>query len=91
MAFFSEKKARANRAAGLCACGQPPLLTLDHIDNDGAEDRRPHGKDLYAGVIKQGFPSKFQPLCWNHQWKKRMLLLRGEEPPKEVCVGAQCL
>ena len=46
------------------------MLALDHIENDGARQRREEpalrwSKHMYAWIIKQGFPSGFQVLCHN--------------------------
>ena len=68
-----------------CGISDPDLLTLDHINNDGAGDR----KSLYQRVIKEGFPERFQVLCWNHQWKKRMMLLRKQPLPESLQIGDQ--
>jgi hypothetical protein len=54
-----------------CPCGctesNPKLLTLGHIHNDGAEDRRQNGGQ--AGVLQKAvkFPdkSKYITLCWS--------------------------
>jgi hypothetical protein len=55
-----------------CACcGEtiPAFLTIDHINNDGAIDRKTFGvgkaHDLHANIIRQGFPDTYQILCWN--------------------------
>jgi hypothetical protein len=53
-----------------CACcgeADRTFLTLDHINNDGAKQRRELGRGLgFRGwLVKQGFPSGFQILCWN--------------------------
>lgn len=58
---------------GKCTCcGEATLefLTIDHINNDGAEDRRQNGKKsggkLYRWLIKNGFPKEnYQVLCYN--------------------------
>ena len=62
---------------GCCAvCGitDPNLLTIDHINNDGAEHKRKIGGSsrLYRWLIHNNFPSGFQVLCWNHNWLKRV-------------------
>lgn len=42
------------------------FLTIDHINNDGAEHKRSRaGVDLYDWIIKHNFPDTFQTLCWN--------------------------
>jgi len=58
------------------------MLTIDHINDDGAHDRKINkvggGVIFYGRLIRLGFPEGFQVLCFNHQWKKRMLGLRNE-------------
>lgn len=46
------------------------MLTLDHVDNDGNEHRRNEpalrwAKHMYAWIVKNGFPTNFQVLCYN--------------------------
>jgi len=55
-----------------CACcGEttPEFLALDHVNNDGAEQRRltgrPGGVATYIFVIAQGFPPDYRLLCHN--------------------------
>ena len=54
-----------------CACcGEDEFLclTIDHINNDGAERRRnEHGRGpkFYRWLIANEYPSDFQVLCWN--------------------------
>jgi|SRR5690242_2029411 len=66
-----------------CACcGEANLLflTIDHVNNDGADHRRqispnargndPNstggiGMQLYYEIIREGFPDRFQILCYN--------------------------
>lgn len=56
------------------------LLTLDHVDDCGAlhrkETERGGGHDTYVLLKQEGFPPGYQTLCWNHQWKKRILWQR---------------
>lgn len=54
--------------SGLCKETELAFLTLDHINNDGAEHRkgiRGAGTAVYLNVRKNGFPSGFRVLCWN--------------------------
>ena len=65
-------------------CGEtiPEFLTLDHINNDGAEHRKmigTGGNNLLQWLKKHSFPEGFQVLCWNCQWGKN---LSGECPHK---------
>ena len=58
---------------GKCACcGEtiPEFLTIDHIDNNGAEERRQNnnltGTKFYRWLIKNNFPKdNYQLLCCN--------------------------
>jgi hypothetical protein len=58
------------------------MLTLDHVDNSGAGDRRTgrrySGVAFYGRLRKEGFPPRFQTLCANHQLKKDLMRRRGE-------------
>lgn len=65
----------------VCACcgeKEQSFLTLDHIHNNGANDRqRLAGKRTAAGfqtytkLVKLGFPPGYQVLCMNCNWGKR--------------------
>jgi hypothetical protein len=50
-------------------------LTLDHINGDGATQRRAirkgGGRGFYSWVKRNGYPKDLQVLCWNCQWIKR--------------------
>ncbi len=54
---------------GKCTCcGELTyeFLTVDHINNDGAQHRREMpGKNLYHWLINSNFPEGFQILCYN--------------------------
>lgn len=60
-----------------CACcgeSNMAFLTLDHINNDGAEHRRKIGRGFYQTLtwIKQNnFPEGFQVLCYNCNQAKK--------------------
>ena len=74
--------------AGQLRCAWPncdvvdvDMLSLDHINNNGAQDRRSAknergGSNTYWRVRNAGFPEGFQTLCCNHQRKKENLRLR---------------
>lgn len=64
-----------------CICGEADLdvLTVDHINNDGASHRRilfAHrpidGHTFYQWLITNNFPNEFQVLCRNCNWKKHL-------------------
>lgn len=53
-----------------CACcGEANIgfLTLDHVNNDGVEHRRPRAADMQITLKKAGFPADppIQVLCYN--------------------------
>lgn len=57
---------------GVCACcGEENIgfLTIDHVNNDGAEHRREignrGGNAFYLWLRKNDYPDGFQVLCWN--------------------------
>lgn len=48
------------------------ILSVDHINNDGAAERRKlkNSKNLYRKIIKENFPDTYQILCYNCNMKK---------------------
>lgn len=49
-----------------CSEAEELFLTIDHINNDGAEHRRKEaGNDLYGWLVKHNFPEGFRTLCHN--------------------------
>lgn len=56
------------------------ILTIDHINDNGAEERRSWSSDYekrggvsqYRKIIKEGFKDGYQVLCFNCNWKKEM-------------------
>jgi hypothetical protein len=77
----------------VCACcgeTEKAFLTLDHIDNDGAANRRKiAGKRHAAGywtydwIVKNDYPVGFQILCMNCNFGKRMN--KGVCPHQDRC------
>lgn len=68
-----------------CGEDEEVFLTLDHINNDGYLDKNPNGskksgKELYLLVHKQGFPDKYQILCHNCNFGKK---IKGVCPHKQ--------
>ena len=65
-----------------CIVIDPDMLTIDHMDNSGAEERKKDkthaGMTFYAILKRKGYPEGFQTLCHNHQWKKELMRRRGE-------------
>lgn len=62
-----------------CKVDDLDMLSLDHVNDDGAKHILPGHKDrlggtnLYRWTKKNGFPEGFQTLCANHQIKKQIL------------------
>lgn len=61
-----------------CACcgeTEEAFLSIDHINNDGAEHRRNNrlqtGEQMHRWLKRNGYPEGFQVLCMNCQWGKR--------------------
>lgn len=52
-----------------CGFSNPDALCIDHIDNNGAEQRRIlgmfSGKHMYYWLRRNGFPLGYQTLCCN--------------------------
>jgi hypothetical protein len=82
-------KAAIILAYGSCCkcCGEANrnFLTIDHIYNDGAKERKEtkrEGLAFYRWLQKQGYPQdRYQLLCMNCNWGKR---LNGRCPHKNV-------
>jgi hypothetical protein len=63
-----------------CEVNDLDMLTLDHVNNDGAEDRN-NGRNctgvrLYWVLKSEGYPTGFSTLCCNHQSKKELVRRR---------------
>ena len=51
-----------------CACcgiGEIVFLTIDHIDQNGAEHRRQVGTQTYRVLKREGYPPGYRVLCFN--------------------------
>jgi hypothetical protein len=59
-----------------CLVSDIDMLTLDHIRNNGSEERRINkhivGVRLYRMLRRAGYPEGYQTLCANHQLKKEL-------------------
>lgn len=57
-----------------CHVDDMDMLSLDHVNDDGNIHRRlvGSGAAMYAELRRKGFPTGYQTLCMNHQWKKRL-------------------
>lgn len=70
------KKQTFNHYGWKCICCgeiEVAFLTIDHINNDGAEHRRKVGPHLYEWLVRNNFPESFQTLCRNCNWAKHTL------------------
>lgn len=77
--YYRDKQKVLKYYGGECACCHEKnkyFLTIDHINNDGAEHRRKikrtAGSVFYSWLIANKFPEGFQILCWNCNCGKRM-------------------
>ena len=72
-----KKEVMAHYGGHCVCCGEDCLdfLTLDHINNDGAIQRRTRkltGWNLYRHMVKKNdYPDDLQLLCMNCNWGKR--------------------
>ena len=67
-----------------CMISDIDMLVLDHIDDNGATERRDlgghnaRGWNFYQYLKQLGFPDGYQTLCCNHNHKKEMLRSRNK-------------
>ena len=54
-----------------CGFSDIRALSIDHIDNSGAQHRKTYGRNLYWWLEKNNYPDGFQTLCMNCQFIKR--------------------
>jgi len=67
---------------GTCRCcgqGDIDVLTIDHINDDGAKHRQEHPSSgrIYNWLVSQEYPPGFQVLCMNCNVKKEVLRRRA--------------
>ena len=58
-----------------CETEDVRVLTIDHINNNGAEHRKElgsSGTQFYSWLRKNGYPEGYQVLCFNCNWIKRL-------------------
>jgi len=60
-----------------CMVTDLDMLSLDHINNDGAKHRKANGwasggYKTWLWVKRHNYPEGFQTLCMNHQQKKKV-------------------
>jgi hypothetical protein len=60
------------RVCAVCGFNDPRALQIDHVENNGSEERRKLGGQGFAGwqfyrwLKSQGWPEGYQTLCANH-------------------------
>lgn len=66
--------ARMGEVCVCCGETEKAFLSVDHINNDGAERRKRDAKEkrIYTWLIQNNFPAGFQMLCANCNQGKRM-------------------
>ena len=77
--YYSKKQTVYEHYGDTCACcgeGQMDFLTIDHVNEDGADHRKTltsagGGYAIYSWLVENDFPDDFQVLCWNCQWGKK--------------------
>lgn len=59
-----------------CGITEPSMLCLDHIENDGYQNRKEIGYKggigIYLWLVRNQFPPGFQVLCYNCNQSKRV-------------------
>lgn len=70
-----------------CEVSDLGILTIDHVNGNGADHRREIfgnnrtcGYNFYRWLKRNSYPSGFQVLCYNCQFRKRNLELKPENP-----------
>lgn len=87
----SYKEICFEKYGGKCSCcGEttPQFLTIDHINNDGAEHRREiKNISIHHWLIKNNFPNDFRLLCFNCNCGRQ---LNGGICPHQSSPGYRC-
>ena len=69
-----------------CGFGDVRALTLDHVLNNGAEERIEHGeRGVYRRALSAQHAGEYQTLCMNCQFIKRHEANRQNQHPKQWC------
>ena len=75
-AYYASLRVEAfNHYGWVCVkCGEAntDFLTLDHVNDGGAQHRRRFGPVLYLWAKENGYPPALQAMCYNCQWVKEL-------------------
>lgn len=75
---YSNNELKCNK----CEERRLAALTIDHINGDGRKHRKSlklsGGKKFYRWLRKQNYPSDYQVLCSNCNWKKYQSNIKGQ-------------
>jgi hypothetical protein len=64
-----------------CDCDDIRTLQIDHIENNGATHRKDIGNgNIYKWLKKNNYPSGYQILCANCNWKKHLNNIKIDKP-----------
>lgn len=82
--YLEKKAASINAYGGRCPCGEEKIefLVIDHIDDNGAEDRRLWRKkvsDIHTWLKQKAYPPGYQVLCGNCNLKKEICRRRAKK------------
>jgi len=76
LTYYSDEDLKCKK----CEIDVYSILTLDHINNDGAEHKRRLAKNgkassesVYRDLVKNGFPPGYQVLCFNCNYHKEFM------------------
>lgn len=68
-----------------CGDGDPDILTIDHIDGNGAAHRKTiPASQICSWLIRNNFPPGFRVLCFNCNWRSRRALERTGLPLQTI-------
>lgn len=74
--YGQQHRHAALEAYGLACecCGEDTydFLTIDHVNNNGAEHRKEIGTNIYRWLKENDYPEGFQTLCYNCNMGKRL-------------------
>ena len=94
--LLKKKKIVFDHYGRLCQCcgeTEAGFLTIDHINNDGAKQRKEHkltgGVNVYNWIINNDFPTDLRTLCYNCNFGKRHSKICPHEIQKEKLAKLQ--